>query len=590
MKPSSSASSDRRCAPGGEVQPDKLKSWARRHARQVRQTPLRLDEEERGMLRLLEGALKTSDYVDKVDLRETGWGGVSSKEKIRRMRAQLVDVLSILSGLRVAGATKGGITAGGGGKGGANVLAKEGTNLASHAEWFARVFEVGRRYKMLNPARLRATFGSLCYLLQDACLLRRRAVLGFELVHPIRTVATLLEEAHGPYASDDGEGVGLELLADERLGAAVVPIAPEWPREQIEAATRARRAAREALVGEYGAAATAPGGIALPEHVVLRALDSLTDGLSHVATNERPVARMLQHLGGFCGTGLTPALGKRPALGWWAEGNGDGGMLLGALAAGAVAVAASLGGWWWAMPVLVLLARHRWLARAPERPQSLAIRAGRGGACFTHSHGQQAAFVRQTLTLWREVTRRMVPLWFAAGDDLCENDYALVDTGQGAQRLQAAPALAALMQHTLATVKSECGPWVGLSVVHLGDRDVPNALFFIDKYCQLSRILHPVASTVDALPALFADGGGNPALRKYLRTTYGSAEEARNEIVGDFFRHGFDGSGDDGGSCIDGRLTSAWNWCQQLESKYYFPLFQLTGFEGFDGDFRADAQ
>lgn len=34
---------------------------------------------------------------------------------------------------------------------------------------------------------------------------------------------------------------------------------------------------------------------------------------------------------------------------------------------------------------------------------------------------------------------------------------------------------------------------------------------------------------------------------------------------------------------IDGRLTSAWNWCSKLEKKSYYPLFKLAGFTGFDG-------
>ena len=53
--------------------------------------------------------------------------------------------------------------------------------------------------------------------------------------------------------------------------------------------------------------------------------------------------------------------------------------------------------------------------------------------------------------------------------------YRLMDTGQGLNRVQACPRI-------LNKCQSELGGWVGSSVIHLGDRNVPNALMFIDKY------------------------------------------------------------------------------------------------------------
>ena len=76
-----------------------------------------------------------------------------------------------------------------------------------------------------------------------------------------------------------------------------------------------------------------------------------------------------------------------------------------------------------------------------------------------------------------------------------------------------------------------------------------------------------------------------PGITQWVDSDFGSAEKLKCSILRDFYRHGFDGSGDDGGSCIDGRLTSAWNWCQQLSKKKYFVIFALTGFSSFDGQF-----
>ncbi|CAJ0764434.1 19948_t:CDS:2, partial [Entrophospora sp. SA101] len=160
-------------------------------------------------------------------------------------------------------------------------------------------------------------------------------------------------------------------------------------------------------------------------------------------------------------------------------------------------------------------------------------------------------------------------LWTLADRDLLSenNTYRLRDTGQGLNRLQSCPSVSRTMHSILHLAQQKSGYWVGSSVIHLGDKN----------YNQISRILTPILICLDSISTLVQK---NTGIRAYIQNSFSDVENCKKTILADFFRYAFDGSGADNffdaGSCIDGRLTSAWNWCSQIEKKTYFPVFLLT--------------
>ena len=221
---------------------------------------------------------------------------------------------------------------------------------------------------------------------------------------------------------------------------------------------------------------------------------------------------------------------------------------------------------------------------------SLAIRSGQDGSRLSHSHDRQYYFALQSLTLWRDIIDDMFRLWHMGEEDLLSTSsvsYKLTDTGQGCQRLQQSPRTYKAMQQILFRVQTKMNTWIGSSVIHLGDHNVPNALVFIDKYTQVPRILAPIVTCIENLERIYNDDDG---IKYYINDTFGGLEQVKKDLLHDFFKSAFDGSGADNfydaGSCIDGRLTSAWNWCSQMNKKKYYSVFKLTGFIGFDGEFK----
>ena len=448
--------------------------------------PLRLNEEERAMLGVLVGALEVSEYTDEVDTMRYG--------KHERIQEQFEEMMKFLSGLYVCNNFKQGCQ-----------VALQA--FAENEAFFQKIFEIGRRHKVMNPEKMRSTYGKMMYMLQDVCGGRHggRAV-GINCLKEIVTVKEFLVNKNAT-----------ALLNDSRLDDATMVIDSD---AGSDAATlgAAKQDAFAYLQQKYASKM-------ISREEIARCIYSMADHESYTQIASSPVAQMIQLLKDNFGKGSASTKG------------GD-----------------------------------------------LSMRFGQGGSKLNHSHATQYTFVLQTLSFWHLACEKMFGLWFAADADLLSNsDYRLCNTGQGLNRVQNCPNVANTIHRILKSVQSQCGSWVGLSVVHLGDRDVPNSLVFIDKYTQIPRILAPIAHTIGQLDALAAD----PNTRSYILGTFGSVEKLKMLILSDYFKHGFDGSGSDGGSCIDGRLTSTWNWCSKIEKKSYYRVFQLAGFTTFDGDWRA---
>ncbi|KAJ2855251.1 hypothetical protein J3B02_002270 [Coemansia erecta] len=456
--------------------------------------PLRLTLKERKYLRLLEAALNVSEYTDKIDVLMYG-------NKTKRIVGQIKELCAILSGLVLASDYRAGQTL------------FEDKQFEDNEEFFQKIFEIGRRHKIMNPEKMRNEYGKLMFLLQDAQTSEVKRMLNLSLVAPIKTVYSVLEALGTTY-----------ILEDEMVAVATREIVSLGKtRSQVQLEIKQKERAVEYLCKAYAT-------VDCPAEVIRQCLYSIGDNHAYLRFTRDSCERMIGYLSSL----FVPK-------------------------------------------------------KAESDDLSLAILMGRNGARLTHSHESQYHYVMQTLALWREMLHDMFMLWHQTDQDLLSpgNTYRLKDTGQGLNRVQSCPRVSKSVHTILHRTQRAVGRWVGSSMVHLGDRNVPNALVFIDKYNQVASILNPIVRVMEFLERLERNPASNPDAAELVERAHGGAVSAKKLILADFFRSAFDGSGADNffdaGSCIDGRLTSAWNWCSNIEKKHYFNVFLLSGFVGFNG-------
>jgi hypothetical protein len=109
------------------------------------------------------------------------------------------------------------------------------------APYFQNVFEIGRRFKIMNVEKMRDTYGKLLYMLMDSVDDDVAEMLGFRCVRPLQTVYSFLEEAGA-----------LGMLEDPLLPIATAEIDSRGrSRVDIQRDIRRKEKARETLAKKY---------------------------------------------------------------------------------------------------------------------------------------------------------------------------------------------------------------------------------------------------------------------------------------------------------------------------------------------------
>ncbi len=216
--------------------------------------PLRLSDHERDLLGYLEGTLHVSEYTDIVDV-------VSRYGVAARIGSQMEDFCAMESGLVVCKSFK---------KGAKLVQG----DFQDNAELFQEAFEAGRRYKILNPQKMRNDYGKLMYMLQDWATSSAQRHMGFAATRPIITVHSFLSERGG-----------LALLANPHLVEATVDVTKHSRQEAAEALEAKRRGVQ--LICDEHASSTCT------VEDIQRCLESIADSNNYLNMNATPCVRQL---------------------------------------------------------------------------------------------------------------------------------------------------------------------------------------------------------------------------------------------------------------------------------------------------------